>query len=423
MKRPLVLALLLLIAQSVCFSQSRDVIVVLANGKNLPEGTALSPIVDPFIDALTQSTDNKYSIVDRSDDFTQFIDFELSYQSTGMIDETQMAKIGKRLGAKLVCGLVVEKSFTEQDYYFRARIISVEDAEIKGNAYYPNEIYGERKVTSLRRAELQRVALYLIRNINFMTEEQKGKWQEKIDLYENTIEKEFEKEMAMAQEKERLEQEKQIKLREIEIRETAKEREKEARRLDRQQSWESFTKKTGDFMRPHYAWHFMPGGSATGFQLFTQFDIKYISLGVGVELRDKKGISLPTDTKIGLEPKYYLKRASFLFSAGLNFKYFGFAIKPELMSYSDNSNNWNRNDYYGAGKDVYDNDKYINANIKKTVLAYTPVFYIHVPFRSSVNFDYDSPNFGLIASVGYKFIPDLKANTGFEFNVGFSWFW
>ena len=114
----------------------------------------------------------------------------------------------------------------------------------------------------------------------------------------------------------------------------------------------------------------------------------------------------------------------------LNFKYFGFAIKPEIMSYYEGEKGYygdiygyDGGEYYGPGHDYQDNHKYINANIKKTVLAYTPVIYIHVPFVKAEDFALKAPVVGLIASAGYRFLPDLKANAGFEFNIGVSCFW
>ena len=84
----------------------------------------------------------------------------------------------------MICGLVIEKSIADQDYYFRARIIDVENTEILGNAFYPNEIYDERKVESLERIELQRVALYLTKNLDFMTTSEREKWEKIIDDFE-----------------------------------------------------------------------------------------------------------------------------------------------------------------------------------------------------------------------------------------------
>ena len=111
MKRLFLLLISLVLAGNfLMIAQDKKVVAVIARGKGLPVEVSLSPVVDKFVDALRQSTENNYQVVDRSDDFMQFVDFELRYQASGLVDDTQLATIGKRLGADLVCGVLVERS-------------------------------------------------------------------------------------------------------------------------------------------------------------------------------------------------------------------------------------------------------------------------------------------------------------------------
>lgn len=135
--------------------QDKKIIAVLSASKDIPSGVSLSPMVNQFIDALLQSTERQYRVVDRSEEFRRFIEQERDYQASGVVDKAQMARISKELGAKYVCVLYVEYSPNDKDYYFQSRILDVENNDIIGNADYPNEIEGEKN-HKFRKTQLSR---------------------------------------------------------------------------------------------------------------------------------------------------------------------------------------------------------------------------------------------------------------------------
>lgn len=81
------------------------------------------------IDAFVHNSN--YAAVERTAEFLKAINTEHDYQRRGMIDEEQIAKLGKQFGTKLVCvvkiGKVVDK------YFMQSRLIDVETTNIQNS--------------------------------------------------------------------------------------------------------------------------------------------------------------------------------------------------------------------------------------------------------------------------------------------------
>lgn len=184
MKRILFLFVLMLGFQPFMVAQHKDVVSVVALGENLPAGVSLAPIVDQFVTALKQATDNQYDVVDRNKDFMRFISNELDYQKTGKVDDRMLTEIGKQLGANLICAVLVQWSAVDADYYFRVRMLDMERTDIIFSASYPEEILWEKKVKTLERKELQKVSLHLIKKMNFLPRPQQSRLEQIIDDFE-----------------------------------------------------------------------------------------------------------------------------------------------------------------------------------------------------------------------------------------------
>ena len=83
-------------------------------------------VVGEFVRAINQS--GTYIAVNRSKEFNSGISSENSYQYSGMVNEKEIAQLGKRSGASLVCVVVFRKVLG--DLNIEARLIDVEREDI-----------------------------------------------------------------------------------------------------------------------------------------------------------------------------------------------------------------------------------------------------------------------------------------------------
>lgn len=83
-------------------------------------------VVGEFVRAINQSP--QYTAVNRSKEFESGISSENSYQYSGLVNEKEIAKLGKRSGASLVCVIVFRRVLGEHN--IEARLIDVEREEI-----------------------------------------------------------------------------------------------------------------------------------------------------------------------------------------------------------------------------------------------------------------------------------------------------
>ena len=82
-----------------------------------------------LVDAITYN--DGYTAVERTAEFLKALNKEHEYQRSGMVDDEQIAKLGKQFGTKLVCmvkiGNVNDKSFVQ------ARLLEVETATVRNS--------------------------------------------------------------------------------------------------------------------------------------------------------------------------------------------------------------------------------------------------------------------------------------------------
>lgn len=79
-----------------------------------------------LVDAITHNS--KYSAVERTVEFLKVIDSEQEFQHSGMVDDEQIAKLGKQFGTKLVCVVKIGKLGDKQ--FVQARLLDVETATV-----------------------------------------------------------------------------------------------------------------------------------------------------------------------------------------------------------------------------------------------------------------------------------------------------
>jgi hypothetical protein len=119
---------LALISVSVVWGQSaRQKVAVYVTGG---EEEGLDEYIGAYlVDAITHNSG--YTAVERTADFLKALNKEHDYQRSGMVDDEQIARLGKQFGTKLVCvvkiGKVADKSFVQ------ARLLEVETATVKNS--------------------------------------------------------------------------------------------------------------------------------------------------------------------------------------------------------------------------------------------------------------------------------------------------
>lgn len=91
--------------------------------------------------------DEKYSVIERTDDFLAAIAKEQSYQRTGAVDDEEISKIGKQFGVEFVCVTTINNAFDIP--YISARMIDVETAEIEGAANCSNKLTSGKDVMNI----------------------------------------------------------------------------------------------------------------------------------------------------------------------------------------------------------------------------------------------------------------------------------
>lgn len=376
------------------FAQTKQRVVVGTIGVEVTDQRALNALVDEFQEALIYGGGERYEVRNGQDEFDNFIKDEYAIQSTGYIADSQLASIGNALGAQYICGIVVEYNKIDKDFYFRAKIVSVETDEVKHTARYPNEIEGDLHVEELSRFNLQKVALLLIKRLDILSKEGNEKLDSKI-------------EQMRIQERNKIEEtNKKNKEKEEQINIERKKREKKEKAYKRQESFE-------DFFKPDNTVEMLLGYSPGGFKFALQFDVKYVSLGIGVTtVGEQKSFPIQTsEVANGMfldtyPAQYDLKMLSMNFALGLNFKYFGFALQPEIYFLKEDSDVWPHDPI----------NEYVAEHYPHSLMAYTPTFFIHIPFNK-----HNPYSAGLAARIGYTIAPDISYNIGTSIEVGLSW--
>lgn len=105
------------------------------------DATLTNYVTSEMVKAISQS--RNYSAVNRSDDFSKQLQNERTYQQSGMVDDKQIAQLGRESGVEYVCAIKIAKT-ASREYSIEARLIDVETSEIKASdrrsaTYYGND--------------------------------------------------------------------------------------------------------------------------------------------------------------------------------------------------------------------------------------------------------------------------------------------
>lgn len=85
------------------------------------------------------SDDGTYTVCERQDEFIALINKEHSFQQSGMVDDSDILQMGKKLGAEYVCCFkMLELVFGEQPV--SARILSVEKGKVIRSVQWSGEM-------------------------------------------------------------------------------------------------------------------------------------------------------------------------------------------------------------------------------------------------------------------------------------------
>ncbi|MDL2305483.1 hypothetical protein LJC72_09130 [Bacteroides sp. OttesenSCG-928-D19] len=127
MKKALFFLLIILHANMVLGQTGSQKVAIYTTGG---EEDGLNEFVGAYlVDAITHNS--KYTAVERTAEFLKALNQEHEYQRSGMIDDEQIAKLGKQFGTKLVC--VVKIGKVGDKHFVQARLLEVESATVKNS--------------------------------------------------------------------------------------------------------------------------------------------------------------------------------------------------------------------------------------------------------------------------------------------------
>lgn len=123
MKKIVLLALLFAFSLS-AIAQKRVAVYVDGND---PE--VINYVAGEMVKVISQS--RNYIAVNRSDDFSKQLQSERAYSQSGMVDDRQIARLGKENGVNFVCAVRVKHYSNPSEFYsIEARLIDVNTADI-----------------------------------------------------------------------------------------------------------------------------------------------------------------------------------------------------------------------------------------------------------------------------------------------------
>lgn len=360
MKRIHLLFCLITFISTTLYAQTKQRVVVGTIGIEVTDQRALNALVDEFQEALIYGGGERYEVRNGQDEFDNFIKDEYAIQSTGYIADSQLASIGNALGAQYICGIVVEYNKIDKDFYFRAKIVSVETDEVKHTARYPNEIEGDLHVEELSRFNLQKVALLLIKRLDILSKEGNDKLDERIGQMSN-------KEASLINDKNR--------------------------KNNKARTQATISGLYNDFLNPYSGYGCFIGYDGVGFQFGVDYELKYLHIGFG------GGLTYFAEFPVGLYDNYTDTYSdsfrsvpiNISCSIGINTKYLGVSISPHFF-FNDK-----------------EDSKY------KKLTAITKEVYINIPIdpRGYSAFD------GIRLGIGYTTVPEIDYDAGFSFRIGF----
>lgn len=127
-----------------------------------------------MVDALLESTNEKYIIADRTEEILKLLKQEYSYQEKGYVAPENLASVGEHIGADKICCVAIT-NYGEDGFFFECSIVDVEKRSIeKGNehATYPIVHKKDKKVTSLKIENSQMVAYKLASRLSLLSQDE-----------------------------------------------------------------------------------------------------------------------------------------------------------------------------------------------------------------------------------------------------------
>lgn len=106
-----------------------------------PDATLTDYVTGEMVRVISQSRD--YIAVNRSDDFSKQLQSERFYQQSGMVNDNQIAQLGKESGVDYVCAIKITETVSSE-YSIEARLIDVETGDIKASDRRSAKYYGSR---------------------------------------------------------------------------------------------------------------------------------------------------------------------------------------------------------------------------------------------------------------------------------------
>lgn len=105
------------------------------------DATLTNYVTSEMVKVISQS--RNYSAVNRSDDFSKQLQNERSYQQSGMVDDKQIARLGRESGVEYVCAIKITKTVSSE-YSIEARLIDVETSDIRASDRRSANYYGNQ---------------------------------------------------------------------------------------------------------------------------------------------------------------------------------------------------------------------------------------------------------------------------------------
>ena len=124
MKKIVLLAMMAALSLS-AMAQKR--VAVYVDGE---DATHTNYVTSEMVKTISQS--RYYTAVNRSDDFSKQLQNERTYQQSGMVDDKEIAQLGRESGVEYVCAVSI-REIASYDYSIEARLIDVESGEIKAS--------------------------------------------------------------------------------------------------------------------------------------------------------------------------------------------------------------------------------------------------------------------------------------------------
>jgi hypothetical protein len=147
--------------------------------------------------ALINSAERKYVVLDRTEEFNDFLKKEYGYQEQGYVSNAQLIKAGNELGANKVCGVVIS-DYGEEGYFVECKILDIQKNQIDGTARYPNRS-GDR-ILNLGIASSEKAAISIAEQLNLLSIEQKDQEEKRIKEVEEQKKREAAKRERRAEE-------------------------------------------------------------------------------------------------------------------------------------------------------------------------------------------------------------------------------